>query len=282
MVKESRVKRSRLIRTITFILMMAVALAGCTTGKKKKAKDPIRKKPKKVVKVQPTPQPTPLPPDPCLKLAKLDSLPPVFLPGTNIVITRIAKPCVTRQGDNGYEKDSPWMAMGFPCTAGGGKIDLMGPSYIRPKMASLIFSTDCAMQPGIPAEVEKMGQQLLGLGEGAKLLAYNPFVVQFWEIPGFRDADTGFTVDLRTVAALEGAWGKLREKEPLRVHLYGRENAWVQGDHIYFVEADVILTGNRSFQIQVAGARNLTDTELEEVRGRCESLRPRRNCNRIF
>ena len=96
------------------------------------------------------------------------------------------------------------------------------------------------------------------------------------------EADTGFTVDLRTNDAVEKVWPKLVKGEPLRVRLVGRENAWVAGDNLYIVEADIFVTVKNRFRMTIANVKVLDVEAKEEVKGRCEALRPRRNCLNVF
>ncbi|MEZ4741763.1 MAG: hypothetical protein R3B45_04845 [Bdellovibrionota bacterium] len=190
---------------------------------------------------------------------------PLFLPEQKIVVTRIIKDCVTFSGEKGFEKDSPWMAMGIPCTGGGGKIDIKGHRY-SPKLVSFIFATDCAMQPSVISEVKNIGQKSLGLTEKAQLLAYNPFVVQYWEIPGLQDADVGFTVDLRSIESKQRVWKNFLENDPIPVLLYGRENAWVIGGKFYYIQGEIVRTGDLSFRIDVKEVKALDDQNSNKLR----------------
>jgi hypothetical protein len=238
-------------------------------GKKKKEKNKKKKKSKK------------LPPEMCQVFEKIETDPPLYLEGKNIVVTQLMKPCVTREGDRGYHKKSPWMAMGFPCTGGGGKVSLIG-NYYAPKVVSFIISTDCPMNPNSMALVREIAEQSIGLSSNMKLLSFNSFVVQFWEVPGLPDADTGFTIDLSSPAGKEGQWKRLRQKESMRIWLYGRENSWSSRDQFYKVEAEINLVGNRDFKLTIFAAKKLDKEEISEVKSRCETLRPRRNCGQVF
>jgi len=220
-------------------------------------------------------------PDPCFGLDKLAGDPPVYLAGKGVVLTRLAKPCSTRDGKRGVEKGSPFLAMGFPCTGGAGRVDIKG-NYNSPKMVSFILGTDCGMNPAAMPAAAKTVAETVGLPADSKLLAYTPFVVQFWELPGMPDADTGFSVDVRSAPALEALWAKFKNKEPIRVRLFGRENTWGQGDHFYFVEADLRQAGRTAFQLDVVAVKPLKREEVEEVKVRCEALRPKRNCLEVF
>src|SRR5690606_40330801 len=121
-----------------------------------------------------------------------------------------------------------WIAMGFPCSKGSGKISIKG-NYYAPKMISFMVTTDCPMAAST-GDFPKIVQKILGIPAGAPMLAFNPFAVQYWEIPSSGDADTGFAVELRTSLGVGQIWRQLRGDESLAVRLYGRENAWVQGN----------------------------------------------------
>ena len=243
---------------------------------------------------EPPPPPAAVPPPPpsvlvdgppvradCVVLPKITNEPPIYLPGQSIVVTRIMKACTTTAGQTGWEKDTPWLAMGFPCTGGTGRIDIKG-HYANPHMVSYIVGTDCQMSPIDRNAVKKVVEGALGLPATAKLMAFTPFVVQYWEIPGFSDADTGFSIDLRSAPAIEGEWRRFQKKEPLKVRLFGRENAWVQGGFFYMVEADLKISGTNHFQLAVTSVKKLSPEDLAAVKTRCEALKPTRNCAEVF
>ena len=224
---------------------------------------------------------TPLPPETCVVLSELPHDPPVVLPGQNVVLTRLMRPCVTRAGQRGYEKTTPYLAMGFPCTGGSGRIEVRG-HYANPKIVSFLLGTDCGMAPASAATVQSLLQKAFALPAGSKLAAYTPFVVQYWEIPSTGDADIGYTMELRSAAAVEGLWRRFQQSQPIRVQLYGRENSWAQGDNFYSVEADLKLTGRTSFQLQLVKVKPLSKDETAGIRARCEALRPKRDCTDVF
>ena len=283
-----------MMATVLKILVgVALLFAGCTDGPapeepvKKDAKNAKLAKGKKKKKKKDLPppvkiQPKPLPPDPCKVFVKLAGEPPLFVEDQRVMITRFMKPCVTREGERGYEADTPWIAMGFPCTAGGGSIKITGYAT-APKLVSFPLSTDCPMAPKSAKDVDVAIKAATDLPPEAQIMAYYPFVVQYWEIPDFDDADVGFSVDLVTVRARESAWRQMRVNEqPIKVRLYGRENAWVQGDKLYEVEAQIKKSGNRSFLLEVVSAKGMTAEEVEAVKERCYGLTPRRNCAAAF
>lgn len=266
--------------------LLACALNGaCTKHGKATVDEPVkpgRRPAAAVIEAEPAAPVMPPPVDTCRVITKLTTEPPVYFPGKGFVVTRFMKPCVTQGGERGVEKDTPWLAMGFPCTGGSGRVDIKG-HYNNPKMVSFILGTDCAMNPDSAPVVDRMAREVLDLPPDARLMAVTPFVVQYWEIPGMTDADTGFSVDLRSAPALEGMWKHFKENKPIHVKLYGRENAWVQGGHFYVVEADLKMSGRTAFQVSVTSVKSLSQPEIEEVQGRCDALRPRRSsCGDVF
>jgi hypothetical protein len=217
----------------------------------------------------------------CVVLDKAPGEPPYVVPGKDVVVTRIFKTCVTPDGRRGVERTTPWLAMGFPCTGGAGHIDIKG-NYNNPKMVSFILGTDCAMAPASKEQVKAIATQALGLPPEAKLMGYTPFVLQYWEVPGMEDADTGFAIEVRSAAGVEAVWSKFKKNEPIHVRLFGRENSWGQGDNFYFVEGDLKQAGRTAFTLTVTQAKSLTPEERTEVKTRCEALRPARNCADVF
>jgi hypothetical protein len=212
---------------------------------------------------------------------KLPSEPPIAVEEKGIVLTRIMQPCVTREGSRGFDKASPYLAMGVPCTGGSGRIDIKG-HYHNPKLVSFIIGTDCLMNPSRTSEVQAMLSEKFGLSSDNKLMAYTPFVVQYWEIPGASDADVGFSVDLRSTIGTQNLWKQFRANSPIRVELYGRENAWVKGESFYHVTVDLVYSDRKSFRLDVNKIESLTPEQVEAVKMRCEELKPKRKCLEVF
>lgn len=207
---------------------------------------------------------------------------PFWVEGSSVVFTQLMNRCFTTEGTRGYRSDSTWMAMGFPCAGGGGRIDVTG-SYYAPRVVSFVLSTSCPLTAPGASEVDSQVRAKLGLAESAKSLAFNPFAVQYWEVPATGDADVGFVVDLRSVEARQRLWKNFYEhKEPIQVKLYGRENAWISGNYFYTVDAQLVYEARTSFRLEVKKVRPLGRQEFSDVRVRCESLMPRRNCDHVF
>ena len=207
---------------------------------------------------------------------------PIFLPESKAFITRIMSPCLTASGEAGHKKKAGWMAMGFPCTGGEGRIDWKGTNYNRPKMVSFLLETSCAMAPLDTHKLREEAAKTVGISAEAPLIAFNPFAIQYWEVPGYDDADTSFAVDLRSGKGIDDAWVRFIKSKPLKVFLVGRENAWVPGNYMYAAEGDLIWVSKNRFTFKVEKARLLADDEHKKVRGRCEALRPERDCLRVF
>lgn len=217
----------------------------------------------------------------CVVLSKMPHEPPVYAVGQGVVITRMMEACVAMDGRRGYTKKTPWLAMGFPCSGGSGRIEIKG-NYQNPKLVSFIIGTDCGMAPQGQDAVRRAAMSAFDMPPEAKLMAYTPFVVQYWEIPGLSDADIGYAVELRSAPALESIWKKVRDNQVFRVKLFGRENTWAPGGYFYQVEADMRLTGRNAFQLTIVSVKHLMGDELMQVSRRCESLKPERNCAAVF
>ncbi len=275
----------RLAHTLAAVAVTFGALTGCTKDAEKTGEPVDGQAPAQAeaaAKVQAPAKPAaPMPEDSCRVLEKVPNEPPVNLPGKNVVLTHLMKPCVTRDGHRGYAKDTPWLAMGFPCTGGSGRIDIKG-NYYNPKMVSFILGIDCAMSPSAKDVVDKIVKEALALPAEAKLMSFTPFNVQYWEVPSISESDTGYAIELRSAPATESLWKHFKDKAPVRVRLYGRDSAWVQGDNFYFVEADLKQTGHAAFQLEVMQVKSLSKDEVGQVKGRCEALRPKRNCAEVF
>ncbi len=217
----------------------------------------------------------------CVGVASIKQELPYYVASKNLVISRFVTPCTPVHGGVGLKPKSSWMAMGFPCTGGGGRVDVRG-KYQNPNLVSFVIGTECAMVPAAKDQVQAQLAEVVGLPKDAPLMAYLPFVVQFWEVLGQRDADTGFAIELRTPPAIESIWKDFRESRNFNVRLYGRENSWVPGGHFYQVDATVIPEGRNVFRLQIIAVKKLSPEEINVVKARCEGLRPTRNCAAVF
>lgn len=280
------------MRSMRFVLRSLICcaslsfLAVACTKDPAKVGEPVKPKPVDPTlpaspPATPPPKAQPMPEDTCRVFDKLPSEPPFYIAGKNVVVTRMVKPCVTREGQRGFEKNTPWFAMGFPCTGGSGRIDIKG-NYYNPKMVSFILGTDCGMMPAAREAVEKLVREAYALPKETRLMAYTPFVVQYWEVPQVQESATGFTVELRSAAATEGVWKRFKENQPIRAKLYGREDSWGPRDNFYQVEADFKLTGRNAFQVEVVSVKPLTKDEIAQAKERCDLVRPKQNCQDVF
>jgi hypothetical protein len=201
----------------------------------------------------------------------------------NAVITRLTKPCVTRDGQRGFEKDTAWMAMGIPCSGGQGVIDISGKSY-NPKMLSFMMSTDCRMKPADVRDLQSAVAEDLGLGSEQSLLAYNPLAVQYWESPSSSDADTGERIDIRgSDENLRSLWNDFKAgTRHIEVTIYGRENAWVEDDQVYRVVGDIKFQAPIHFVFEPKRVNMMTRDEIKELSERCSANKTRKNCGDLF
>ena len=212
----------------------------------------------------------------------VNATPPVTSPSNAYVVTKFFRPCVTRNEAPGIVRNSAWLAMGFPCSGGEGRVDWKGSNYQRPKLVELILANDCPMGPPDQQALKLLANRELGIPMEATVGAYTPFMVQFWEIPSLRESDVGYSIALRDTEGLTTTWGKMIKGEALRIVLIGRENAWTQTDQLYMVEADILITAKNRFRLKPATVKVMTAKDIEEARTRCEALRPARNCTGVF
>jgi hypothetical protein len=218
----------------------------------------------------------------CDTSVKFNDEEPIFLPESKVFVTRIMSQCLAPDGKVGHRKNASWMVMGFPCTGGEGRIDWKGTNYNKPKMVSFLLETSCPMAPTDKTKIQKEAFERLGISKEANLVAFNPFVIQYWEIPSYGDADTSFAVDLRSNKGLDEGWANFIKPKPMRIFLVGRENAWVPGNFMYAVEGDLHWVNKNRFTFKVEKARLLGTDELLNVKTRCEALKPPRDCSRVF
>lgn len=217
---------------------------------------------------------------PCQNLELIESL-PGFSSQLKVVVTRINPPCSTDIGRIGFYDDSSWMAMGFPCTAGGGKYIIRGKSY-RPKMIVYGMENDCPMAPSNTSVLrERVREVKTPFLNPEKLIALTPFSLLYWESVQYPDAGVGPSIGMLSPSYLKEGWEKFRSGEILKFKLYGQENAWVSDKHFYAIEADLKSDGHRTFKLELTGVRTMTDEELSDIQKRCERLRPRRSCEAL-
>ena len=304
-----------IMTTTSFVILLTtIAAASCT--KKSPVSDPVKSKPLTTDVRRPNNQPAPArilaaPADPsspqtdsqvptpnavvpsspkstlqhaddCDTAVELAEESSIFLPENKVFVTRIMSPCLAPSGQKGHKRNAGWMAMGFPCTGGEGRIDWKGNNYNRPKMVSFLMDTSCPMAPTDHGRIKSEAFKIAKIPETAQLIAFNPFGIQYWELPGFDDADTSFNVDLRSGSSLDDAWTNFIKGKPLKAFLVGRENAWVAGNKIYAVEGEILYASKNRFTFKATTARQLTVPELEKIKTKCEALRPERACSSVF
>lgn len=259
---------------VLMIFVLSMMIIGCTSNEEK-AEDPIKPAGAAV-----QPQQSSNSNDHCFKWP-FEKLPPIYLKEQGIMVTRITDPCVTINGESGFLKGADWMAMGFPCTGGPGKVEWKG-SFYKPKMLSFIIANSCAMQPKDASALRPIGVTNLQLTPESELLAFYPFATEYWELLDYGEADTGYIVEIRKQSIMQKAWSDFRKNIPLRLRIFGRENAWVRGRGLYRAEVELSKAGKDGFQLKVIDATPITEAERTSALGRCESLRPARNCTEVF
>jgi hypothetical protein len=218
----------------------------------------------------------------CISIPSVQNGLPLYLEKSKVILTRLSKPCTTSDGKPGFLSNGSWMAMGFPCTGGEGRIDWKGNNYSSPKMVSFLLDTSCPMAPKTTEDLKTAVQNEAGVPPTMTLSAFNPFVIQYWEVTDYEDSDASFTVDLRVGKGLSAGWQSFIKQQPLKVFMVGRENAWVAGNFMYAVEAQLNWASKNRFTMNVIKARILKDEELAAVKSRCEALRPERECSKVF
>jgi hypothetical protein len=214
---------------------------------------------------------------------KRDKAPtPVYLPNEQVFVIDVIQRCEKNPADGTIKEENLWLAMGFPCTAGGGKVDITGKHYGNPGMIGLMLTNSCPMQPVDKSSFIQSVERQLNLGANSRLLAIYPFELLYWELPDFTDADLGDTVELRTRDSLKKGWLPMTENGSLRLKLWGRENGWVSKHNIYYVEAEVKLVARKRFALKVTNAKMLGTDEITAVRKKCENQRSVSECGTLF
>ncbi len=225
-------------------------------------------------------EPVILPPDPC-QAHKMSGSLPWFVAKLGVVITQASNSCLTRDGLEGFKPGPELMIMGFPCTAGNGRLAYQGHYYL-PKIASFILSTECPMLNAEPTRLLAPLLEIGGFPTGTQLVTLNPFVTQYWELQSFPDADVGFAVELTSNEALNRLWHPWKEGKGFDVRLYGRENSWIKDRAFYEVRARIEPYGRSSFKLVLLAVAALNKDEENKIKERCEKLQPKRRCDLVF
>jgi hypothetical protein len=226
------------------------------------------------------PTPIQLADDPCHPHSA-GTAPPWYLPDFKIVINNVSNPCVTREGELGFRANSEYMAMGIPCSRGGGKISYEGHYYL-PKIVSYIMSTDCPMVIPDRAALEKYLTGDIGLKGQIKLISLNPFALQYWELQDFAEADIGSAIELTDDKTLQKLWHRWKDGHGFSVKLYGRENSWFEDKVFYEVLGNLVPDGRNTYRLEIRQVQALDSAKEALVRDRCEALQPRRRCDAVF
>jgi len=206
---------------------------------------------------------------------------PFYVADVGVFVTRVVNGCETDLGEFGYNERTSWMVMGIPCTGAGTRLSWKGNRW-SPHVISFPVLNDCPMSPANQGQMRQDLNKALAVEHDLSVMAFHPFALQYWELSDYNDADTGLEIEVRQASATGAAWRKFQEGANYRVRLYGRENAWVQVNHFYEIEAEIIYVAQNRFRLQVLSANVLSDSDVKKVSGRCADLRPRRNCNVVF
>ena len=258
------------------LMMMVIVLAKCTTPPKQSKKELTITKSRtnnnvavaKKAEIKPEPSR-------CIPYPKN-----LFLKDVNVAITTATKTCSDSTVEKGFLPESDFIAMGFPCSGGDGRVDWKGSNYSKPKMVSFLLETNCLVSSATYVQILTSLEKLAGKKLTGKILAVNPFMVQFWYAPGLDDADASFSIDLRSNRALDKVWNRYSTKnEAIPVHMYGRENAWTNQDAFYAVNGEIFSTGKNRFRLRVNNSEMLEKKQIEDVKKRCETLKPARDCS---
>jgi len=207
---------------------------------------------------------------------------PHYISGSSVIVIGFLKTCQTMDGQEGFQRGSSWTALGFPCTAGRGRIDKKGSENV-PSVVTFHLQNSCPMQPGRPEDVEMLVRQKLAIPADSHLIAYYPLAVDYWEFVDYTEQDVGFRPELYAPTSISQGWQKFSTKsEALKIRLFGRENAWEPGKKLYEVEALLLPESRNTFRVQVQSARSLDEASKSAIRERCDGLRPKRDCAQFF
>lgn len=206
---------------------------------------------------------------------------PVWVAEAGLVVTRYLKPCLFPDtGERGVDSSSPWVAMGFPCTGGGQRIEIAG-GYWSPKLVGFPLTTGCPMSEIEPLVVSKIAQQSLGLSENAPLAAVIPFATQYWEILGYGEAEVSDVVELRRPNSKKVLWMSFLKGEDIPVKLYGRENSFNTPD-LYEVDAVIRKSADYLFNLQVMDVKKIHKEDENMLYERCEKKTSLKKCSQVF
>jgi hypothetical protein len=219
--------------------------------------------------------------EPCLPPAEQGLQVPVFLEQTGIMVTQILNECVTKTSEGQIQEEVKVLAMGFPCSGGRGEVDVTGyPS--SPKMVAFNISNSCPMSPMGQHEAKAKIDAEGNLGGATSLLAYFPMSIQYWELEGFPEADVGSVVELRSDVGLNQAWKTFQKGQPLKLKVFGRENAWLNLYHMYQADIELVKQSETTFKIKVVGMKMLNEEELGQAQRRCLTSLSSNTCGEVF
>ena len=226
-----------------------------------------------------------LPPEQCRTFKTVDAAIPYYLkqPDASVVVTRLTKPCISRDGLRGFQPDTAWMAMGLPCAGGRGRIDIAGKTY-NPKLITFNMGTECPMRPSEQDGLSSLVERTLGLAMTNTLLAYNPLAIQYWENLTTNDADFGTQINMRgNDDSLRNFWNDFKEsKRTVKIRFFGRENAWVENNTMFKVEGDIKWQSPKYFIFVPQLVQAMTYDETQAVLQRCIASKASKACGEVF
>ncbi|MGE0173608.1 MAG: hypothetical protein AB7T49_12500 [Oligoflexales bacterium] len=221
------------------------------------------------------------PEEPCLPPEEQGISAPAYLDQSGIMVTQVVNECLTKDNEGKIKEEIRMLAMGFPCTAGKGEVDITGYAS-SPKMVAFNISNSCPMSPQGQHEAKARIEAEWNLGSTANLLAYFPMSIQYWELEGYSEADVGSSVELRSSEGLSQAWKTFLKGQPLHLKVFGRENAWLAQHHMYQADVELLKQTEQTFKVKVVSMKVLNNEELEDARKRCLTSLSQGTCGDVF
>lgn len=208
---------------------------------------------------------------------------PYFLSEQPVLFLQFVKACTTTNGMPGYGTQSSWTALGVPCSGGLGRIDKRGHETNSPSVVRFQLALNCPMAPARTQDAERAAQKSLNLPGDARLIAFYPLTVEYWEFENSADTGLGSNPTLTSAPGLSN-WQKFvnHKSTNFPVKLYGRENSWSQSKFVYEVSANILPENRSQFRIQVQKMRQLSEEEAKTVLDRCKSNESPAGCEEIF
>lgn len=190
-------------------------------------------------------------------------------------ITKVIEECITPEGNGGFRKNSPWVAMGVPCTAKENNIVLSGPAW-RPKSINFRFIPECKMETSKKAAGE-IGKQEFLVAEN-KLVALTPAAVIYWELPDYNVAAPGAEILLSSASLIKPIWRNIKEANSINVRLLAKENSWYGASSIFEINGKLIFESTKKFHLEVVDTYPVGQTVLKGFVRNCNKTKPAHEC----